>query len=108
LNVVGTVVESGAWTPNKKSADYALMFQNASIAMAVARYERTHRSNAGCGRPSLIANTLFPCTRPHSLDGKFVDCNGAFSIISGYSNDEILKRSVFDLTPAEDCQELMR
>lgn len=43
----------------------------------------------------------------HSLDGKFVDCNGAFSIISGYSNDEILKRSVFDLTPAEDCQELM-
>ncbi len=74
----GTVAESGAWTPNKKSADYSLMFQNASIAMAVA-----------------------------SLDGKFVDCNGAFSIISGYSNDEVLKRSVFDLTPAEDCQELM-
>lgn len=37
-----------------------------------------------------------------------MDCNGAFSIISGYSNDEVLKRSVFDLTPAEDCQELMR
>jgi len=32
------VVESGGWTPNKKSADYSLMFQNASIAMAVARY----------------------------------------------------------------------
>lgn len=66
MNVVratGAVVESGAWNPNKKSADYALMFQNASIAMAVA-----------------------------SLDGKFVDSNGAFSIISGYSNDEILKR----------------
>jgi PAS domain S-box-containing protein len=43
-----------------------------------------------------------------SLDGKFVDCNCAFSIISGFSNDEILKRSVFDLTPPEDCQELMR
>ena len=74
----GTVAESGSWAPNKKSADYALMFQNASIAMAVA-----------------------------SLDGKFVDCNGAFSIISGYDNGEVLQRSVFDLTPAEDCQELM-
>ena len=59
----GAVVESGTWAPNKNSADYALMFQNASIAMAVA-----------------------------SLDGKFVDCNGAFSISSGYSNDEVLKR----------------
>jgi len=74
----GTVAESGSWAPNKKSADYALMFQNASIAMAVA-----------------------------SLDGNFVDCNGAFSIISGYNNREVLQRSVFDLTPAEDCQELM-
>jgi PAS domain S-box-containing protein len=74
----GALVEAGSWAPNKKSADYALMFQNASIAMAVA-----------------------------SLDGKFVDCNSAFSIISGYSNGEVLQRSVFDLTPAEDCQELM-
>jgi len=54
------------------------MFKHASIAMAVA-----------------------------SLDGKFVDCNCAFSIISGFSHDNIVQKSVFDLTPPEDCQELM-
>jgi PAS domain-containing protein len=100
------VVESGGWTPNKKSADYALMFQNASIAMAVARYGRRR----DCDRVvcHALARVLLTISHNYSLDGKFVDCNGAFSIISGYSNDEVMKRSVFDLTPAEDCQELMR
>jgi hypothetical protein len=31
------MVEAGAYTPNKNSVDYAVMFKNASIAMAVAR-----------------------------------------------------------------------
>ena len=38
------------------------------------------------------------------MDGSFVDCNRRFSELSGFTRDEVQRRSIFNMTPAEDLQ----
>ncbi|KAA0166390.1 hypothetical protein FNF28_03159 [Cafeteria roenbergensis] len=55
--------------------DYVQVFQQSGVAQAIA-----------------------------GMDGSFVDCNRRFSELSGFTRDEVQRRSIFNMTPAEDLQ----
>ena len=67
--------DHGGVTPLIDTIDYSLLFQDASLAMAI------------CG-----------------LDGNFIQCNASFCKLSGYAMEELLTFTFFNLTPPEEMQ----
>lgn len=43
-----------------------------------------------------------------ALDGRFLACNAEFEIVSGYSRDELLRQSLFNLLTSHDMEEVFK
>ncbi|MCF7928981.1 MAG: PAS domain S-box protein [Spirochaetales bacterium] len=75
-----------------------------AISMAFELFEAYHREQQSRKQLSTIFNQAAVGIGQFRLDGSFIDMNEKYSLITGYSKDELLEMNIFTITHPEDRQ----